>query len=385
VSFPRYPKYKATGVEWFAEVPEHWEVQRLAHIGPVLKGSGGSKEDIVEEGVPCVRYGDLYTTHSFTIRQSRTRIAPDVAAGYTRIHYGDVLFAGSGETFDEIGKSAVNLMAGEAFCGGDLAILRPSGPVDPPFLGFATDSLTSTQQKASMGRGTTVKHIYPGELKRLVIAMPPVGEQALIAEFLERETAKIDALVTEQRRLIELLKEKRQGVISQAVTKGLNPDAPMKPSGFDWIGDIPEHWTLPPLHLRYDQVLGKMLDQSKSTGEHPTPYLRNADVRWDYFNIEDLPIMDIKPDEKERFTVRRGDLLTVEGRELGRAAIWDGDDGVVAFQKALHRLRPLNKSEHTRYFYYTLAFANSTDRISAMWSASYHVTEETSRFILSTG
>jgi type I restriction enzyme S subunit len=183
---------------------------------------------------------------------------------------------------------------------------------------------------------------------------------ALILAYVDRELAHIDALVAEQRRLIELLKEKRQAVISHAVTKGLNSDVPMKASGFHWIGDIPEHWTLPPLYVRYEQALGKMLDQSQSTGTNPMPYLRNVDVRWDYINVDDLPIMDIDPNERKRFTVRRGDLLTVEGRELGRAATWEGDDDVVAFQKALHRLRPLNRSEHTRYLYYTLAFVNST-------------------------
>ncbi len=103
-----------------------------------------------------------------------------------------------------------------------------------------------------------------------------------------------------------------------------------------------------------------MLDQGKKTGLHPIPYLRNLDVRWDYINVDDLPTMDIAPHERDRFTVRKGDLLMVEGRELGRCAVWQGDDGVIAFQKALHRLRPLDKSEHVRFFYYLMIFVNGT-------------------------
>jgi type I restriction enzyme S subunit len=204
------------------------------------------------------------------------------------------------------------------------------------------------------------KRVPDDFVRNFATAFPPLAEQALIVRFLDRETVKIDALVGEQRRLIELLKEKRQAVISHAVTKGLNPLAPMKPSGFDWIGDIPAHWTLPPVYARYDQVLGKMLDHSKMTGNHPTPYLRNLDVRWDFVNTEDLPTMDITPQERERFTLRRGDLLMVEGRELGRSAIWHGDDNQIAFQKALHRLRPLDDSEHVRFFYFAMVFANAT-------------------------
>ncbi|MDP1915736.1 MAG: restriction endonuclease subunit S [Myxococcales bacterium] len=358
MSFPRYAKYKPSGVGWLGDVPAHWDVRELRQLGRLMKGSGGSKEDIVDSGVPCVRYGDLYTTHSFFVETARTCLTSERAAAYTPIKYGDILFAASGEKLDEIGKAAVNLILGEAVCGGDLILLRPSASVWPRFMGYASDSAPSALQKASMGRGTTVKHIYPDELRHLVLTLPPEVEQQVIAAFLDRETAKIDALVAEQERLIELLNEKRQAVISHVVTKGLNPNAPMKDSGIEWLGKIPAHWSVPPVYARYNQALGKMLDEGKMTGEHPTPYLRNVDVRWDRFNIEDLPVMDIRPDEAERFMVRKGDLLMVEGRELGRSAIWDGADHIVAFQKALHRLRPLDDTEHPRFFYYTMVFAN---------------------------
>ena len=110
-----YPGYKDSGVEWLGKVPTHWEVRHLGRIGRFSKGGGGTKEDATEHGVPCVRYGDLYTHHLFFITTSRTCVSPELAATvYTPIQYGDVLFAGSGETIDEIGKSAVNLIRGPA-------------------------------------------------------------------------------------------------------------------------------------------------------------------------------------------------------------------------------------------------------------------------------
>lgn len=124
------------------------------------------------------------------------------------------------------------------------------------------------------------------------------------------------------------------------------------------MGEVPAHWEIPPLYARYSQALGKMLDHGKMTGKFATPYLRNVDVRWDFCNTYDLPTMDIRPEERDRYMVRRGDILMVEGRELGRCAIWNGEDDVVAFQKALHRLRPLDEDEDTRYFYYLMVFAN---------------------------
>ncbi|MFM8496432.1 MAG: restriction endonuclease subunit S, partial [Planctomycetia bacterium] len=185
----------------------------------------------------------------YMIRQARTCVTEERAADYFPVQRGDVLFAASGEDLAEIGRSAVVLFNDRACCGGDLVVLRPELSVVPEFLGYACDCWVAKAQKASMGRGTTVKHIYPDELKRLLLAVPTQPEQAAIAAFLDRETAKIDALIAEQQRLIELLQEKRQAVISHAVTKGLNPDAPMKDSGIEWLGEVPEHWEV--VRLRY--------------------------------------------------------------------------------------------------------------------------------------
>lgn len=128
-------------------------------------------------------------------------------------------------------------------------------------------------------------------------------------------------------------------------------------SGVEWLGEVPAHWELPPLYLRYEALLGKMLDEKRIVGKHPLPYLRNIDVQWDCVNVDDLPMMDIAPEEYDRFTVRLGDLLVCEGGEIGRAAIWEGELAECAFQKAIHRLRPIAAGEVVRFLYYCFAFA----------------------------
>ena len=212
------PRLKPSGMEWLGEVPEHWEVKRLSLIGSFFKGGGGTKEDEVENGVPCVRYGDIYTQHQYFIRETRSDISEESAAKYTSINYGDILFAGSGETIEEIGKSAANLIEGPAYCGGDVIVLRPVIESDATFLGYATDCSTSTYQKAFMGRGVTVMHIYGQELKRLLLPLPPIDEQRAIAAYLDRETERIDSLVAMMRLLIERLSEYRTALIAAAVT-----------------------------------------------------------------------------------------------------------------------------------------------------------------------
>lgn len=226
-----YPSYRDAGNDWIGEIPTHWGIMDLCRIGSFFKGGGGTKEDEAEEGFPCVRYGDLYTRHDFHIRESRSRISPERAAVYTKLQYGDLLLAGSGETLEEIGKSAVSLLREPAFCGGDVIILRPEVDIDATYLGYAADCAPSRYQKACMGRGVTVMHIYSSELKKLAIPVPPLQEQKQIGAHLDHVTARIDALV--QRTgfkdrgdqttgavgaLIARLHEYRTALISAAVT-----------------------------------------------------------------------------------------------------------------------------------------------------------------------
>jgi type I restriction enzyme S subunit len=208
--------------------------------------------------------------------------------------------------------------------------------------------------------GISYPAINASELMRLKGPIPSQEEQLAIATFLDRETAKIDALVEEQRRLIELLKEKRQAVISQAVTKGLDPNVPMKDSGVEWLGEVPAHWDLAAVNYRYEVLLGKMLDEKRISGDHLAPYLRNVDVQWDRINTDDLPQMDFSGDDLARFSLTRGDLLVCEGGEVGRAAIWQAELSECYYQKALHRLRRRDvNTDHTRFMFYIFRVATA--------------------------
>jgi len=137
----------------------------------------------------------------------------------------------------------------------------------------------------------------------------------------------------------------------------LPPYPKYKPSRVEWLENIPEHWELSPLYTRYEIELGKMLDESRISGNHLVPYLRNVDVQWDKINTADLPEMDIRTDEYARYTLREGDLLVCEGGEVGRAAIFPRTHLVFGFQKALHRLRAISEKEVPRFLYYTLQWA----------------------------
>ena len=239
-----YPAYKPSGVEWLGDVPRHWEVVQLGRIGVFSKGSGGTKDDEVPDGIPCVRYGDLYTTHTHFIRRTRSFVSPARARAYTPINRGDVLFPTSGETIEDIGKSAVNLIHTQVLCGGDLIVFRPMVPMEPKFAGYSLDCHSAQTQKSLMGRGITIMHVYSAQLKYFRLLLPPLPEQASIVRYLDHVDRRIRRYVSAKRKLIALLDEEKQAVINQAVTRGLDPNVRLKPSGVEWLGDVPEHWEM---------------------------------------------------------------------------------------------------------------------------------------------
>lgn len=225
MSFLRYPNYKPSGVEWLGEVPEHWEVKRLKYNLRLLTDKTDRRENPVA----------LENIESWTGRfiSTETEFEGEGIAFNT----GDILF---GKLRPYLAKAYRAESAGEAV--GDFHVMRPTAGIDSRFAQYQI----LNREFIAIVDGSTFGSKMPRASWEFVGGMklttPPLAEQTRIAEFLDRETAKIDGLVAEQRRLMALLKEKRQAVISHAVTKGLNPRATLQPTGIEWLGDVPAHW-----------------------------------------------------------------------------------------------------------------------------------------------
>jgi type I restriction enzyme S subunit len=155
---------------------------------------------------------------NFTVSAVRTYLSERRACDYARIKYGDILFTASGEDMSEIGKSVVNLIEEEVCCGGDVIILRPRIVAHAPFLGYATDAWHARCQKARLGRGSTIKHIYGDQLKKVCIAVPPMDEQVAIADHIRLATSEATSLIDRAQREIDLIREYRTRLISDVVT-----------------------------------------------------------------------------------------------------------------------------------------------------------------------
>jgi type I restriction enzyme S subunit len=236
----------------------------------------------------------------------------------------------------------VNYATGKFWASEHAVVVTPKRPLAMRWIGEVLRAMNLNQYSVSAAQpGLSVEMV-----SNLFIPVPPLREQHAIATFLDRETAKIDALVEEQRRLIELLKEKRQAVISQAVTKGLNPNVPMKDSGIAWLGEVPAHWRLARLkfvaHVQTGVAKGKD-NTGKVTVE--VPYLRVANVQDGYLDLDDIATIEIPADDLPRYCLRAGDVLMNEGGDfdkLGRGHVWDGSIDPCIHQNHVFAVRPLS-------------------------------------------
>lgn len=170
-----------------------WEVKRLGDVGTFLKGSGVKKDQAQSGHLPCIRYGEIYTHHNDYVRSFNSWISPQIAATAIRLKQGDLLFAGSGETKDEIGKCVAFIDDCEAFAGGDIVIFRLAG-AHPMFMGYYCNTAPLNAQKASKGQGDAVVHISAAALSSIVVTLPSLPEQAAIATVLSDMDVELGAL-----------------------------------------------------------------------------------------------------------------------------------------------------------------------------------------------
>ncbi len=226
MSFPKYPKYKDSGVEWLGDVPDHWEMLRLKFLSDIQTGDKDTVDAEDEGEYPFfVRSQTVERISTFTFDCEAILTAGDGVGVGKVFHYHRGPFDFHQRVY----------------------MMNHFHGIDGRFL---FHYLRENFYKVALegGAKSTVDSIRRPMLTDFPVVVPTVEEQSRIVTLVDAETSKIDALIAEQRRLIELLKEKRQAVISHAVTKGLNPDAPMKASGIEWLGDVPEHWSVFPLH-----------------------------------------------------------------------------------------------------------------------------------------
>ena len=252
-----YPRYRDSGVEWLGEVPEHWEVRRLEHVAAYRTSNVNKKTEEGELPVRLCNYTDVYYGDRIRAGEGEFMAATASPGEVERfgLRVGDVLITKDSEDWEDIAVPAlVDETADDFVCGYHLGIIRSGPAMDAGFLYRAMQSGAVNRQLQTAASGVTRYGLPNAAVGDAQLPLPPLDEQRAIAAYLDRETERIDALVAKKRLLIERLEEYCTALITRTVTRGLPPEAAraagldpsprLKPSGVEWLGEVPEHWTV---------------------------------------------------------------------------------------------------------------------------------------------
>ncbi len=326
----RYSSYKPSGVEWLGDVPEHWSVKRLKYSASINDEALPETTDPTLEMV-YVDIGSVDAIRGITRREEM--VFEDAPSRARRIVRDGDTIVSTVRTYlraiAPIRDPEPNTVVSTGF-----AVVRPRRAT-PAFVSYALREPGLVDAIVARSVGVSYPAVNASEIGTLPIPLPPNDEQRAIADFLDRETAKIDTLVSRKRTLIERLKEKRTALISRTVTRGLPPEAAnqagldpspkLKHTGIDWLGDVPEHWEVRRLRFISPHItVGIVVEPSKYYEEEGVPCLRSLNVRPN--TLTDRDLVYISPESNAilaKSILKSGDLVAVRSGQPGTTAVVD--------------------------------------------------------------
>jgi type I restriction enzyme S subunit len=266
-----YADYKESGLPWLGLVPGHWETRRLRHACEMRVSNVDKHTKVGETPVRLCNYVDVYKNERIL---ESTRFMSATASEDERVRFklrkGDVLITKDSEQWNDIGVPAlVEFEAPDLVCGYHLAILRARVGLHGAFLHRALETHFIAAQFHVEANGVTRYGLSHGAIQSVVIPLPPPSEQAAIVRFLDWANGRLERAIRAKRKVISLLNEQKQAIIHRAVTRGLDPNVPMKDSGIPWLGEIPEHWD-----VRRIKYLLREVDERSYTGSEPLLSMR---------------------------------------------------------------------------------------------------------------
>jgi len=325
MSFPKYAQYKHSNTDFLGQVPVHWKVERLKHCAEVFPSNVDKKSVDGQVPVKLCNYTDVYYNDIIGGELGfMLATATEEQAKRFELQQGDVVFTKDSESADDIGVAAfVSKRLPGVIYGYHLSIARANGAATGEFLKQYFDSQETKSYFAVSANGLTRVGLGQYAVDNAPIALPTVEEQTQIADFLNHETAKIDTLIHEQKRLIELLKEKRQAVISHAVTKGLDPDAPMKDSGVEWLGEVPAHWEVRKLSSITDKITNGYVGPTRGLFvDEGVNYLQSLHIKNNEILFNQPYFVSLEwSNAHSKSILREGDVLIVQTGDIGQSAV----------------------------------------------------------------
>ena len=340
--YKTYPKYKPSGSDWLGNVPDGWETKRLRFLMTLQKGKKPDETSESVDGLP-------YLTMDFLRGQEEpTKYVP--APESVVVNDGDILLLWDGANAGEFVKGVKGILSSTM-----AEVSFGQREVDSRYRRYFLESFEKKLRELTIGMG--IPHVSGDIVKDCITPIPTDLEQKTIADFLDRETAKIDDVVGKKQKLIELLKEERQAIITHAVTKGLDPKAKMKPSGIDWLGNIPTQWGVKDLKYLLERNDGGVWGEDFD--DEGTPVLRSTEIDVDgNWKLDEFAKRKLTLEEKQKALLKEGDLLITKssGSELhiGKTALVtkEIEDLECCFSNFMQRLRPLKHVSSKLLFYF---------------------------------
>jgi len=340
--WPAYPAYKPSGLPWLGEIPAHWQIKRLKHLcwRSAIYGANEPSGSYLDDGVRFIRTSDIDDDGNLN-SEGAVFLERDSIVEYL-LQDDDILLSRSGT----LGRSFVyeRSLHGECAYAGYLVRFSLQKGFSSRFLFYFTKAKQFTDWLSLAVIQSTIGNVNGQKYANMPIPLPPLQEQRAIFAFLDRETARLDALIAKKEGLIELLGEKRAALISRAVTHGLDSTVLLKDSGVLWLGQIPAHWEVKRLKFVADVRNGTAKGRDFGSREIvEIPYLRVANVQDGYLDLSDVATIVIARDEIPRYTLRVGDVLMNEGGDfdkLGRGSVWIGQIDLCIHQNHVFAVRP---------------------------------------------
>ena len=364
-----YPAYRPSGVEWLGDIPAHWEVKRLKTFANVQVSNVDKKSEEGEVEVFLCNYVDVY--YNERIRAGVEFMSATASEDQMRrfsLRKGDILITKDSESWTDIAVPAVVAQdLPDVLCGYHLAHIRPGSNCDSSLLSRAFSATGLRDQFHISANGITRFGLTGDAIRSGKFPLPPLPEQRAMAAFLDRETGRIDELVSRKERLIELLQEKRTALITRAVTGGLDPDAPKKDSGVEWLGEIPAHWEVK--RLKY--LVGKIGSGKTPRGgaeryvDDGVMLIRSQNVHFGKLKLADVAYIDAETDaEMAGSRVGEGDvLLNITGASLGRSCVARLEGIGANVNQHVCVLRPDQQQNKSEFLAYSLESRSLQDQI----------------------
>lgn len=328
-------------------------------------------------GATAERVLSVYREHGVIPKDDRTdnyNKTPSDLSGYKLVRPGDVVINKM-----KAWQGSLGVSAHRGIVSGDYLVCEITSDINRRYLHHLLRSRPLVQEFAQRSSGIRPSQwrLYWEDLSDIDVRLPSRASQDKIADFLDAETDRIDRLIGLRIRSRELQSERFESAVFAAVSGGLRPGVPKRPSGLQWVDPIPAHWGTPTVSVNFELALGKMLNAESAAGPAQHPYLRNVNVQWDRIDLGDLATMSFDEKEFFRYGLRSGDVLICEGGEVGRAAVWASELDKCFIQKAIHRARP-RRGANGRYLMYCLRAAakRSVFSVEGNQSTIVHLTGE---------